>query len=166
MKLFLVFIATFVVAAYGHEIVSSDDGELFYLVPVHRVRRQTTFDINKNGPGTRVTLGHKGTIYENPNHKVTGGAFASQQFRPTGPLTAGGNLGYQHKPSGSGLNVGADNTRGFGTNVNAQGNLNLLRSHNGNTRLDATGGYSRHFGGVGGTGRPNYNAGLNFNHRF
>lgn len=58
------------------------------------------------------------------------------------------------------------NTHRFGTDVSAQGNLNLYRGNNGRTTLDANAGYNRHFGGPGGTGKPNYGGGLQFNHRW
>lgn len=97
-------------------------------------------------------------------HRLDGGAFASKQFRPSGPTTVGGQLGYSHTPSGSNLNVGAQRTQRFGTDLSASGTGNIWR--NGNARLDAVGRYDRHFGGVGGTGRPNYYGGLQFTGRF
>ncbi|XP_044748049.1 uncharacterized protein LOC123309153 isoform X2 [Coccinella septempunctata] len=125
-------------------------------------RRQTTVDIQKNPVGTQIDLGHKGTIFENDKHLVTGEGFVSKQFRPTGPTTLGAGLGYEHKPSGSEINLGASNTRGFGTDLSATGTANLWRK--GNTRLDAYANYDRHFGGPRGTGRPDYGAGLQFTH--
>lgn len=62
--------------------------------------------------------------------------------------------------------MGAEHTRHFGTDVSAGANLNLYRSPNRRTTLDANGSYNRHFGGPSGTGKPNWGAGLNFNHRF
>ncbi|KAL3265366.1 hypothetical protein HHI36_009573 [Cryptolaemus montrouzieri] len=168
MKIAFVIVATICAVSNAQifDIVEDEFGGEFALVPLplSRQRRQTTADINKGPSGTQVTLGHQGTIWDNGNHKVTGGGFASKQFRPTGPLTLGGNVGYEHIPSGSGVNLGASNTRGFGTDLSATGNANIWR--NGNSRLDATGSYGRHFGGPGGTGRPNWGVGLNFNHRF
>lgn len=95
---------------------------------------------------------------------MTGGAFASKPFRPSGPATVGGNVNYNHLPSGSGIGVNAAKTPRFGTDLGVQGNANLWRK--GNSRLDAVGSYQRHFGGQFGTGKPQAYAGLNFNHQF
>ncbi|CAG2053832.1 unnamed protein product [Timema podura] len=88
------------------------------------------------------------------------------------------------RQSGGGLTVDATRTQGGGTLVSAQGSgtvwrsadsqsqlsaqaqANLWRSSNGRSSLDATGSYSRNYGGPYGTGRPNYGGFLNFNHRF
>nr|WOJ43253.1 attacin 3 [Lasioderma serricorne] len=165
MKSFVVLVLCLASAlAFPYENVE-DDNE-YYLIPT-RVRRQ--LDISGGKSGTRITAGHGGTLYQNDRHQVDGSAFASQNFRhfkPDGPLTTGGRVDYLHKPSGSSASVGASNTRGFGTDLSAQGNLNLYRSQNGRTTLDANARYDRHFGGPFGTGRPNYGGGLNFNHRF
>ncbi|KAK9870777.1 hypothetical protein WA026_009738 [Henosepilachna vigintioctopunctata] len=151
----------------GYYVAEDEFGENYVMVPLplSRQRRQTSVGIGRGmGGGTQVTLGHQGTIFQNDKHLVTGGGFASKQFRPVGPTTVGGNLGYQHIPSGSGINIGAQNTRHFGTDLQATGNVNLWRQ--GNSRLDASGSYGRHYGGPWGTGRPNWGVGLNFNHRF
>ncbi|KAK9870778.1 hypothetical protein WA026_009739 [Henosepilachna vigintioctopunctata] len=165
MKSIIAIIALFIVYVQTYEIAENENGEQFVMVPLPliRNRRQTSVDIS-HGQGTTITAGHQGTIFRNNKHQVIGGGFVSKQFHPKGPTTLGGNVGYQHVPSGSGLNVGASNTRGFGTDVSATGNANIWRK--GNSRLDATGNYGRHFGGPGGTGRPNWGVGLNFNHRF
>ncbi|XP_044254662.1 uncharacterized protein LOC123005111 [Tribolium madens] len=127
--------------------------------------RQTSVDISGGGrSGTTVTAGHQGTILDKNGYRLDGGAFASKQFHPNGPATIGGQLGYTHTPSGSNLNLGASHTQKYGTDLNLQGVGNLWR--NGNSRLDAVGNYGRHYGGPGGTGRPNYYGGLQFNHRF
>ncbi|XP_045460543.1 attacin-B-like [Harmonia axyridis] len=155
-------------AAGDTYLVEDQFGSEYLMVPMplQRQRRQTSVDIKKNPGGTQVTLGHKGTIFENDKHLVSGGGFVSKQFKPTGPTTLGGGLGYEHKPSGSGINLGASNTRGFGTDFSATGNANLWRSNDGNTRVDAYANYDRHYGGPWGTGRPNYGGGLQFSHRF
>ncbi|XP_044748054.1 uncharacterized protein LOC123309153 isoform X6 [Coccinella septempunctata] len=154
------------VAAEESYFIEDQFGTEYLMVPLplSRQRRQTTVDINKTPGGTQVALGHKGTIFENDNHLVSGQGFVSKQFRPTGPTTLGAGLGYEHKPSGSGINLGASNTRGFGTDLSATGTANLWSK--GNSRLDAYANYDRHFGGPWGTGRPNYGGGLQFTHRF
>lgn len=59
-------------------------------------------DIGKSGNGgTRITAGHGATLYDNPNHRLDSSAFGSKTFRPSGPLSVGGQLDYTHKPSGN-----------------------------------------------------------------
>ncbi|KAK9870774.1 hypothetical protein WA026_009735 [Henosepilachna vigintioctopunctata] len=167
MKSVIALVALFFVCAHAYEIAENEFGEQYVMVPLPLVRhrRQSSVDISHGAGGTTITAGHQGNIFKNDRHQVTGGGFVSKQlFHPTGPTTLGGNLGYQHIPSGSGINLGASNTRGFGTDVTATGNANIWRR--GNSRLDATGSYGRHFGGPWGTGRPNWGVGLNFSHRF
>ncbi|KAJ3646420.1 hypothetical protein Zmor_024009 [Zophobas morio] len=141
-------------------------GQEYYLVPLHRQRRQATgVDIRGGaGGGVRTSLNHQGTIFNNGVHRLDGAASASKQFHPSGPLSVTGQLGYSHVPSGSGLNVGAQHTHRGGTDLSASGNANIWRR--GNSRLDAVGNYNRHYGGPWGTGRPNYYGGLKFSHRF
>ncbi|KAF7268741.1 hypothetical protein GWI33_018093 [Rhynchophorus ferrugineus] len=114
---------------YEEVIVEDEDGQQFYLLPLGRSKRQTSWQI-KN-PGI-ATISH------------TGGGFA--------PETYGGNVGYIHKPTGSNLGVGADHTRGSGTNVHASGTYNFLKTKNG--ALGLTGEYGRNLGGPG--GKPNW----------
>lgn len=120
--------------------------------------------ITPGNPGVRITGTHQGTIYSNGNHQVDGNAMISKAFRPSGPITTGGGLSYQHLPSGSGLNLNAQHTPKYGTDFSASGNANLWQR--GNSRLDAVGNYGRHYGGFGGTGRPDYYGGLQYTHRF
>ncbi|KAK9727828.1 Attacin, C-terminal region [Popillia japonica] len=136
------------------------EDEEYILVPISRVRRQTTGGVDSNG---RASISHTGTIVDNNRHHLIGSASASKQFRPNGPLTVGGTLDYTHKPSGSTLGVGASNTRGFGTDVSATGRYNFYNK--GGTSVFAEGNYGRHFGGPGGTGRPNYYGGVGVSHR-
>lgn len=108
--------------AMPFEVYEDENGQEYLLVPsvLHRERRyiiiiilltktkliiilmcrQTSVDVNKSGPGTRVTLGHQGTLFNNGIHRLDGGASVSKQFKPSGPTIAGGNLGYSHIPSG------------------------------------------------------------------
>ncbi|XP_019878924.1 attacin-A-like [Aethina tumida] len=162
MKSFIVFAA--LIAFALAEVISDEEGNLYHLVPI-RVRRQTTWGIEKNGPGATAHVQHQGTIFQNDKHHVTGSAFGSKSF-PHGPLTVGGGARYNHIPSGSNVGVGVDHTPHFGTNVHADANVNLWRGNKGNTRLDAQGQYSKHFGGPWGNGRPNFGGGLTFTHRF
>lgn len=63
--------------------------------------------------------------------------------------------------------VGADVSRGpDGTRVRADADYNIHKSRDGRTTVDAKAGYERQFGGPRGTGRPNYDVGVQFRHRF
>lgn len=62
-------------------------------------------------------------------------------------------------------NVDVQRSRG-GTDLNAGVNGQIWQSQNGRSELNGGAGYSRHYGGQGGTGRPNYNVGVQFTHRF
>lgn len=128
--------------------------------------RQTKIDVGGRGRTAVVTGSHQGNIFDKNGHRLDGGASVSKQFHPNGPATIGGKLGYSHTPSGSNLNVGASHTKKFGTDLSVDGRGNIWRSNNGNTRLDAVGNYNRHYGGRGGTGKPNYYGGVELNHRF
>ncbi|XP_076260692.1 uncharacterized protein LOC143196689 [Rhynchophorus ferrugineus] len=136
---------------YEEVIVEDEDGQQFYLLPLGRSKRQTSWQI-KN-PGI-ATISHTGTILNNPNHYVSGTGYLSKNLRGGGfaPETYGGNVGYIHKPTGSNLGVGADHTRGSGTNVHASGTYNFLKTKNG--ALGLTGEYGRNLGGPG--GKPNW----------
>lgn len=71
----------------------------------------------------------------------------------------------RREPQHGSLEVNAARDR-FGTDVGARLNNNVWQSRDGRSQLNAEANYNRHFGGPGGTGRPNYGVGLNFNHRF
>ncbi|XP_017783158.1 PREDICTED: uncharacterized protein LOC108567297 [Nicrophorus vespilloides] len=150
--------------ASSFEIFEKENGELFYLVPLNeehnRVRRQTKANVDNNG----VSLSHTGKLFENQNHRLDGTAFGQKDFKNHGPLTAGGNLDYNHKPTGSNLNLGASNTRGFGTDVSAKGQYNFLNSKRTQAGVGAY--YNRHFGGPGGSRRPDYGAFVSARYNF
>ncbi|KAL3265365.1 hypothetical protein HHI36_009572 [Cryptolaemus montrouzieri] len=103
MKFAFVILATICAVSNAQifDIVEDEFGGEYALVPLplSRQRRQTTADINKRSLGTRLTLGHQGTIWGNDNHKVPGCGFASEQVRPTRQFTAGRNVEYEHIPS-------------------------------------------------------------------
>lgn len=129
-----------------------------------RVRRQIYGGITPGNPGKTVTLGAQGNIYNNNGHSVDGHAQVSRTFQPAEPTSIGGGLDYKGPRAGASVNV--DHVHRFGTNVGAQGNMNVWRSNNGRSTLDANAGYNQHFGGPFGNSRPNYNVGANFIHRF
>ncbi|KAJ8922492.1 hypothetical protein NQ315_007520 [Exocentrus adspersus] len=111
---------------------------------------QTKWGISNSGFGAS----HTGTLFNNNNHRLDGTASASKNFGSHGlkPDQFGGRLDYSHNPSRTSAFVGADRTRHFGTDVSAGVKHNLYQ--NKNFGVDAVGSYNRHFGGPGGTGRP------------
>lgn len=134
-------------------------------IPSYRLRRQTVFGgVTPGNPGSTATIGASGTIFNQNGHRVDGHGQVSRTFNPTGPTSIGGGLNYQGPRGGASVN--ADHTRHLGTDVGVTGNANLWRSPNGRSNLDGTANYNRHFGGPFGNSRPNYGAGLQFNHRF
>ncbi|KAI4463069.1 attacin c-terminal region [Holotrichia oblita] len=154
----LFFICVCIASAFAGVIRLPTDEE-YVLVPMSRVRRQTTGGLDNSG---RAFISHTGTLVDNDRHHLLGNAFAAKQFRPDGPLTVGGSLDYTHPPSGSTLGVRASNTRGFGTDVAATGRYNFYNK--GGTSVYAEGTYGRHYGGFGGTGRPDAYGGLGVSH--
>ncbi|XP_065159322.1 uncharacterized protein [Atheta coriaria] len=151
-------------------VLDSASGQQYYLVPIEepqqesilvRSRRQTTSGgIDNKG----FDISHTGKIFENNAHRVDGTGTLSKQFG--GPFSTGGSVDYLHKRTNSGASVSATHTPGWGTDVGAQAKYNFFNSRDGRTTGSVSGNYDRHFGGPLGTGRPNYGAFLNFNHRF
>lgn len=130
-----------------------------------RVRRQTVYGgLTPANPGAKATIGAQGNIFNNNGHSVHANGEISKTFKPIGPTSIGGGVNYQGPRAGVSGNV--NHVHRFGTDVGVSGNTNIWRSPNGRTSVDANAGYNRHFGGPGGTGRPNYNGNINFNHRF
>lgn len=81
---------------------------------VSRQNQKTSFHIES--PGI-ATVGHTGTIIDNPNHHLEGTGYASKDLsRGFGlkPDAYGGRADYSHKPSGAGFGLGADHFRGAG----------------------------------------------------
>ncbi|KAK9759128.1 Attacin, C-terminal region [Popillia japonica] len=136
-----------------------DENEEYVLVPVSRVRRQTTGGVDNYG---RAFISHTGTLIDNDRHHLLGTASAAKQFHPNGPLTVGGSLDYTHLPSGSTLGVRGSNTRGYGTDVAAMGRYNFYNK--GGTSVYAEGSYGRHYSGPGGTSRPDAYGGFGVSH--
>ncbi|KAK9870784.1 hypothetical protein WA026_009744 [Henosepilachna vigintioctopunctata] len=139
-------------------IAEDEEGVQYLVLPLSREKRQTTYDISKGPQGTTVQLGHKGTIFDDGSHKVTGAGSISKTFNPNSPPTFGGNLGYSHEASGSGLNLGVQKTPGYGTDLGVEGRYNIWRE--GKATVDAVGSYNRHYGGQFGTTKPNWYGGV------
>nr|AYV99146.1 attacin C1 [Octodonta nipae] len=161
---FILFSAFCVVmaAAMPYDIVEDEDGQQFYAVPVSREKRQTQWGVNQAGAG----ISHTGNLFDNNNHRVDGTASAAKNWGSHGlrPDQVGGRLDYNHKPSGSSAFVGADNMRGYGTDVNAGVKYNIHQSKN--LGVDLSGQYGRHYGGPGGTRDLGSSVFLNANGRF
>ncbi|CAH1186465.1 unnamed protein product [Phyllotreta striolata] len=160
--LVLLAVSLTVAAAAPLAVFQDENGEEFALVPLQRQRRQTSWGANQSG----FSLGHKGTLFDNGNHKVDGTIGASKAWGSHGlkPDSYNGRVDYSHQRSGSGAFVSADRTPGWGTDVNAGAKYNFARGKNWNA--DVTGQYGRHFGGPGGTGKPQAGVMLNVNAKF
>lgn len=161
----LVLVASVVDVSYSRNI---NDPQIYenneFYEPI-RHKRQVFGSITPNNQGgTRGTIGASGTLLNQNGHRLDGHGQVSQNWKPSGPTEFGGGLNYQGPRGGASLD--ANHARHMGTDVNAQGNLNLWRSGNGRSNLDGTANYNQHFGGPGGRSRPNYGAGINFVHRF
>ncbi|KAJ8965669.1 hypothetical protein NQ317_015557 [Molorchus minor] len=154
-----------VAAAMPFDILEDEDGGQYYAVPVSREKRQqggaspvATLSVNNRGGNalsdSGYDLGHKGTIWSNNNHQVDGSGYASKNWGSHGikPDQWGGRVDYTYKPSSTSVFVGADRTPGYGTDASAGLKQNLYQ--NKNFGVDVTGQYGRHYGGPGGTGKP------------
>uniref|UniRef100_A0A6P7GBI6 Uncharacterized protein LOC114340065 isoform X1 n=1 Tax=Diabrotica virgifera virgifera TaxID=50390 RepID=A0A6P7GBI6_DIAVI len=163
MKYLIVF-ASFLLfaAALPVDVIEDEEGQEYALLPLHRERRQLKWGLNQSGYG----LSHSGNLFNNNNNRLDGTVSASKAWGSHGlkPDTFGGRLDFANKPSSSSAFVGADRTRGYGTDVNAGLKYNFLQKKNWNG--DISGQYGRHFGGPGGTGKPQAGVFLNLNGKF
>lgn len=174
--LFLAIVAASSVSSHpvdsSSDEVNSVDLELsiegFEPIPLRiqrREKRQIYGGVTNGQPGgVQGTLGASGTLYNNGGHRVDGHGQVSKNWGPTGPTTVGGGLDYTGPRGGASIN--AQHQHGLGTSVGAEGRYNMYSSPNGQTTIDAHGGYGRHFGGPYGTSKPDYNVGIGLNHRF
>lgn len=88
---------------------------MFIIVQLNYFIRQTKWNLNQSG----VTISHTGTIVDHKNYRLDETAFLGKNWNSHGFRSdqIGGRLDYSHKPSGSSAFVGADNSRGYGTDV-------------------------------------------------
>ncbi|KAK9870785.1 hypothetical protein WA026_009745 [Henosepilachna vigintioctopunctata] len=144
------------------DIVEDDNGEQYLMVPLSRSRRASDFsyDISKGPRGTRVELGQQGTVFQKGFHTINTGASVGKTFNPNSPTTFGANVGYAHERTGSGINVAAQKTPGYGTDLSVQGKYNLWKG--GQASLDAVTSYNRHYGGPFGASKPDVYGGIQF----
>ncbi|CAH1110800.1 unnamed protein product [Psylliodes chrysocephalus] len=124
--------------------------------------QEVTWGANQGG----YALGQKGTVFSNDNHRVDGSYGASKAWGSHGvkPDSFGGQVDYTHKPSGSTGFVGVNRTPGWGNDVSAGAKYNIAQGKN--WGADVTGQYGRHFGGPGGTGKPQGGVFLNVGGKF
>ncbi|CAH1108528.1 unnamed protein product [Psylliodes chrysocephalus] len=122
---------------------------------------RTKWGLNQAGYGAS----HTGNIYDNGKNVLDGTVSASKAWNSHGlkPDVVGGRLDFKNKQTGSAAFLGADRTRGSGTDVNAGVKYNFVQEKNLN--VDVTGQYERHFGGPGGTGKADAGVFLNVNGR-
>ena len=64
------------------------------------------------------------------------------------------------------MNIGADHEPGYGTDLKAEIEGNLWRIRSGNTRLDGSASYRRHFGGLSGDGKSKVSGALSLSHNY
>jgi hypothetical protein len=76
------------------------------------------------------------------------------------------NLPQKRKKRQFDFSLGANHEEGIGTNLNLESRANLWRSKSGNTKLDGSASWSKHFGSYGSNGRGKYSAILNFSHNY
>lgn len=130
-----------------------------------RVRRQILYGgLTPANPGATATVGAKGRVFNDNGYSINAHGQVSKTFKPIGPTSLGGGLDYQGPKAGVSGNV--NHVRHFGTDVGVSGNANIWKSRNGHTKIEATGGFNRHYGGPSGNSRPNFNVGANLQHRF
>ncbi|KAG4077534.1 hypothetical protein HA402_002961 [Bradysia odoriphaga] len=163
---FLTFLLSVISSCYSWSIPPVEYSENNLNLPHSRQVRQVLdggIRASDQG-GIRGTVGASQTLLNQNGHRLDGHGQISKNWKPNGPTEIGAGLNYQG-PRG-GASVDANHARHFGTNLNAEGNVNLWRSPNGRSQLDGAANYNQHFGGPGGRSRPNYGGGLNFSHRF
>jgi Attacin, C-terminal region len=64
------------------------------------------------------------------------------------------------------FSLGADHEEGVGTDLNLESRVSIWKSKTGNTKLDGSATYSKHFGTYGKNGRGRLSAILNFSHNY
>lgn len=158
-------LASFSFAQNYYEISEPELIQRVSIIKPLRIRRQTIYGgLTPANPGATATIGAQGNVFNNNGHSINAHGQVSKTFKPIGPTSLGGGFDYQGPRAGVSGNV--NHIRHFGTDVGVSGNANVWKSRNGHTKIDATGGFNRHYGGPSGHGQPNFNVGANFQHRF
>ncbi|XP_056640744.1 uncharacterized protein LOC130447770 isoform X2 [Diorhabda sublineata] len=149
-SIILVLAITAAASSLPIDIIQDENDQEYLVIPLERQKRDLTWGANQNG----YSLGQKGTLWSNDHHQVDGEYGASKAWNSHGlkPDSYRGELDYSHKPSGSTAFVAAHRTPGYGTDGAAGLKYSIAQGKNYN--VDLTGQYTRHYGGPGGTGKP------------
>ncbi|KAG5877994.1 hypothetical protein JTB14_033643 [Gonioctena quinquepunctata] len=166
MKYFIV--ASFclaVVVSLPLGIYEDNSGGEYYVVPLDRIKRDTTYDIQ--GPDLKGVVKHEGTILTGDNYQLDGSAYAAKDLTDLKglhkPELLGGDFKLKHD-NGLSAVLGADHLRGGPTDVKAGLNYDIYHDKNVNIDLDAN--YRRQFGGPFGAGKPDAGVFLTATGRF
>ncbi|XP_049819007.1 uncharacterized protein LOC126264576 [Aethina tumida] len=163
MKSFAILLDFVAVAlAFPSNIVEDESGQQFYLVPLRRHARDTTWDIAKGPHGTDFKLGHEGVLAGKGGHELTAGGGINKHIGQVDATTYTGSLGYHHIPTDSNIRAVVSQTPHFGRNVGIEASRTLWAPDK-NTKLEAYGGVSRSYTPWGNT-KPEGNIGLSFSH--
>lgn len=160
----LVFMASLINNCYSRSVRQAYETDGPYEQHSRQIRQVFGSIKPSDQGGVRGTVGASTTLLNENGHRLDGHSQISRNWKPNGSTELGGGLNYQGPRAGA--SVDANHVRHFGTDLNAQGNVNLWRANNGRSQLDGTANYNQHFGGPGGRSRPNYGAGISFVHRF
>nr|XP_022915873.1 uncharacterized protein LOC111425841 [Onthophagus taurus] len=152
--------ASAVIALPYPGIVKNENGELYELVPLQRVRRESVYgNVDITDPGSYI-VGTKNTPIDNKNHRLDTHVFATDNIRHHNPLTVGGEASYLHKPTASTAHLEATHTEKWGTDLKASGRYNFFQDKHSNANVEAFA--SKHLGGF---GKQPTDYGVMFNYR-
>ncbi|XP_022915874.1 uncharacterized protein [Onthophagus taurus] len=153
------YFASAVVALPYPTILESEDGDIYQLVPLERVRRGSVYgNVDISDPG-RLIIGGRGTPIDNENHRLDTHVFATDNIRHHSPLTVGGEADYLHKPTGSVAHLAGTHTEQWGTDLKASGRYNFFQDKTTNANIE--GFASKHIGGLPGNQPTDYGVMLN-----
>ncbi|VEN33768.1 unnamed protein product [Callosobruchus maculatus] len=155
-----------VVNGMPYEIAEDEEGQEYYMVPLSRARRspdtETSICVKEKSSG----VAHSGNIFDKNGHRLDGSAYANKDHHSPGikPDQFGGQWNYNHDPSRTSAFVGADHTKGYGTDAGAGIKHDIHRSKDFNVGVGV--GAQKHYGGPGGDTRPQFGAFVRGSGRF
>ncbi|XP_049825818.1 uncharacterized protein LOC126266252 [Aethina tumida] len=164
IKLLLCVFCSCVALSQQFIIVKNELGDVLYLQPVLRHKRDTSLSASGQGSTvTGLTAEQSGTIasFGGGDHVIEAGGIGHKTLG--GPVSLGGSLSYNHQPSNTQLKISGINTPDWGNDVRAEASHTILSE--GGAQLSVSGGASQHLGGLLGNTRPEANIGLNFEYR-
>ncbi|XP_017771935.1 PREDICTED: uncharacterized protein LOC108559235 [Nicrophorus vespilloides] len=141
----------------------NSNGDEFYLYRnnhLHRQRRQISIGTGSDGSHVQRTQ----ELINDKNRKVDLTSFTSTN--PQNQMTVGQQLDYLDKRTDSAFKLAGQHTQNYGTDLQAAGQYNFLRTNDGRGTIGLAGEYSRHFGGPWGTQQPNYGVFIRGNYNF